>query len=200
MSEVPETMTPDKEVLIDAAIPRTKFACDLSRCKGGCCTMHGRRGAPLREEELDEIRRLFPVITKYLSEEHVKTIKQDGMFQGLAGDYTTQVVKERACAFVSWEGEIATCAFEKAFLNAESRWWKPLSCHLYPIRIDPGIPERLRFEYIRECETALERGESEHIRLTEFLESPLIRAYGKEWVVEFKDYCRHAQQCTTIEV
>ncbi len=171
--------------LIDENIPKTRFACDLERCKGACCTMPGQRGAPLLDEEVEEISKAYPIAGKYLSFRHKDTIEERGLVQGRKGDYTTQVVDRRACVFAVFENDIAKCAFEKAYLNHEISWRKPLSCHLFPIRVTPGSPERLRFEQIAECRPALERGAREQMPLTEFLRSSLMRAFGEQWYEEF---------------
>ena len=175
--------------LIGDDIASIRFACDLARCKGACCTMPGSRGAPLREEELEEIEKAYPSVRKYLSFRHKDTIEERGLVQGRKGDYTTQVVQNQACVFAFFEGEIAKCAFEKAFQNNEIVWRKPISCHLFPIRIGPGIPERLRFESIAECQPALERGANEGIWLSEFLRDSLTRAFEENWYEEFHKYC-----------
>jgi len=175
--------------LIDSEIPRTRFACDLQRCKGACCTMPGHRGAPLLDAELEEIEIAYHIIRKYLSFKHKDVIEQQGWKQGRPGDYTTQVVDRQACVFVVFENGIAKCAFEKAFLNREIQWRKPISCHLFPIRVSQHPPVALRFEYIVECKPALERGQREEILLWRFLETPLVRAFGAEWYRAFADYC-----------
>lgn len=176
--------------LIDENIPRTRFACDLERCKGACCTMPGQRGAPLLDEEVEEIEKAYPIVKKYLSFRHNDTIEERGLIQGRNGDHTTQVIDRRACVFAIFENDIAKCAFEKAYQNHEISWHKPLSCHLFPIRVAPGSPERLRFEEIAECRPALERGAKEQVLLTEFLRSPLRRAYGEQWYEEFSAHCQ----------
>jgi hypothetical protein len=176
--------------LIDQNIPNTCFACDLERCKGACCTMPGQRGAPLLDEEIEEIEKAFPVVKKYLSFRHKDTIEERGLIQGRKGDHTTQVVDRQACVFAIFENGIAKCAFEKAYLNHEIQWRKPLSCHLFPIRVAAGTPERLRFEEIAECRPAMERGAREQILLSDYLRTALIRAYGGEWYEEFSSYCR----------
>ena len=191
------TTTEAEATLIDNAIPAVKFACDISRCKGACCTIPGHRGAPLLDEELEEIERAYPVIKKYLSYRHRDTIEERGMFQGRPGDYTTQVVDRQDCVFVLFEDGAAKCAFEKAHSNNEISWRKPISCHLFPIRIDRGTPERLRYEQILECRPAIERGERENLPLAEFLKSSLVRAYGEEWYAAFLTYCRRKQDGTT---
>jgi hypothetical protein len=175
--------------LVAEDIAKVQFACDLTRCKGACCTMPGARGAPLREEELGEIEKAYPTVRKYLSFRHKDTIEERGLVQGRKGDYTTQVVQNQACVFAFFENGIAKCAFEKAYLDNEIGWRKPISCHLFPIRVTLGEPERLRFESIAECQPAAERGTTEHVWLSEFLGDSLTRAYGESWYQEFRLYC-----------
>ena len=170
-------------------IAGVRFACDLHRCRGACCTMPGARGAPLREEELEEIEKAYPTVRKHLSFRHKDTIEERGLVQGRKGDYTTQVVQNQACVFAFFENGIAQCAFERAYQNNEIGWRKPISCHLFPIRVSPGAPERLRFESIAECQPAIERGMKERIWLTEFLRDSLTRAFGENWYEEFETYC-----------
>ena len=179
-----------EQVQIDPKIPNIEFVCDLEQCKGACCTMPGQRGAPLLNEELDEIEKAFPIVKKYLSFRHKDAIEERGLVQGRRGDHTTQVVDKRACVFAIFENEIAKCAFEKAYLHSELSWRKPLSCHLFPIRVTPGSPERLRFEEIAECRPALERGIKEQVSLCEFLRASLTRAYGERSYDQFSEYCR----------
>jgi hypothetical protein len=178
------------QFLIDPGITTAQFACDLERCKGACCTMPGQRGAPLLDKEVEEIEKAFPVVRKYLSFRHKDTIEERGLIQGRRGDYTTQVVDKRACVFAIFENEIAKCSFEKAFLAGEISWRKPISCHLFPIRVSRGEKEQLRFELIAECRPALERGIKESVPLWEFLRTSLTRAYGESWYEEFESYCR----------
>jgi hypothetical protein len=170
-------------------IAGVRFVCDLARCKGACCTMPGARGAPLRERELVEIEKAYPTVRKYLSFRHKDAIEERGLVQGRKGDYTTQVVQNQACVFALFEEGIAKCAFEKAYLNNEIGWRKPISCHLFPIRVTPGVPDLLRFESIAECKPAIERGSSDNLWLSEFLRDSLTRVYGETWYEEFKKYC-----------
>ena len=178
------------QFLIDPGIPKARFACDLGRCKGACCTMPGQRGAPLLDEEIEEIEKAYPVVQKYLSFRHKDTIEERGLVQGRKGDHTTQVVDRNACVFANFEGAIAKCSFEKAYLNGEISWRKPISCHLFPIRVSPGLPTKLRYEEIAECRPAIERGETSQMPLSEFLQTALTRAYGETWYEEFTAYCR----------
>jgi len=186
-----------KGMLVDDAITDVKFACDLSRCKGACCTIPGHRGAPLLDEEVEEVEKAYPIVRRYLSYRHRDTIEERTMFQGRPGDYTTQVVDRQACVFVIFEEGIAKCAFEKAYLNNEIGWRKPISCHLFPIRVDRGLPMRLRYEQIQVCQPAMELGQQQGISLSEFLRTALLRAFGDTWYDEFLDYCQRKRSQTT---
>jgi hypothetical protein len=175
-----------KQVIIDGQIPGIKFACNLSACKGACCTLAGGTGAPLLDEELEQIERSFPLIKDSLSLEHLDTIAQFGLYEGHPGFYTTMCFNNRACVFVVYEDGIARCSFEKAFVERKLKWRKPISCHLFPIRAEYGTQTRLRYQRITECDPALNRGEQEQILLGNFLMEPLIRAFGSSWYNEFK--------------
>ncbi len=181
-----------QDTIVDGPIATTKFACDLGRRKGACCTIPGGRGAPLLDSELDEIRAAFPTVKKYLSQMHLQTIEERGLFEGRPGNYTTTCVQNRACVFVTFENGIAKCSFEKAYLQREIGWRKPISCHLFPLRVDNGSRTRLRYEFPAECSPALERGDREEVFLSDFLKDALSRALGQEWCEEFSNSCRAA--------
>ena len=178
-----------RDITVGGSIADVKFACDLSRCKGACCTMPGPKGAPLTEDECQEIEKVFPVIRKYLNEDHLRTIDEHGLVERSGGEITTTCFDHRACVFVTYENGIARCSFEKAFFNGEIGWRKPLSCHLFPIRVDHGFDDYLRYESIPECRPALERGQGENIDLSDFLKDALIRLYGEDWYAEFHQEC-----------
>ncbi len=171
------------EIEIHQSVAETKFACDLHACKGACCTFPGGRGAPLFDNEVEEIQKAFPLIKEYLPDLHRSTIDRFGLVDGEPGYYATQCVDGKACVFVYYENDIAKCAFERGYYDKKSTWQKPLSCHLFPIRI--GRTElngkEIHFEFFSECTPALNKGTTENIALHHFVSSPLERAFGKEW-------------------
>lgn len=179
-----------EEIMIDPAIPGLHFQCNVNACKGACCTMPGGRGAPVSDDEVAEIHAAFPVVRKHLSAKHLQVIEKRGFVEGGAGDLVTTCVDGAACVFVTYEGDVARCSFEKAFLAGEIGWRKPLSCHLFPIRIDRGMRERIRFEYLQHCKPALEGGAAAGVPLAEFAGNALVRAYGASWYQRFLAYCR----------
>ncbi|MFA6455891.1 MAG: DUF3109 family protein, partial [Bacteroidota bacterium] len=134
---------------MDESIAETKFACDLNACKGACCTFPGGRGAPLTDEEVKTITEVFPVIEEYLPVEHRIAIGRYGMVDGGPGNYATQCVDGKACVFVYFDGDIAKCVFERAFYEKKITWQKPISCHLFPVRIRKDGTE-IHYEYFSE--------------------------------------------------
>ena len=178
------------EISVDLRVPQMRFACDLVQCKGACCTLKGGRGAPITDDEVDEIYAAYPVIKKYLPAEHVTWIRDHGLVEGAPGRYATQCKDEEACVFVFYEHGVAKCSFEKAYLNGEIQWRKPASCHLFPLRASHGPETELRFEYLHECEPAFDRGLRENIPLFKFLKDVLVREYGVEWYGRFESECK----------
>jgi hypothetical protein len=178
-----------QKAVVEDHIPQIKFACDISACKGACCTLPGGLGAPLLDVELEQLKHSFPVIKSYLPLDHLDAINEFGLYEGEPGSYTTMCFHHRACVFVLYENGIARCAFEKAFNEGRLEWRKPLSCHLFPIRIDRGVTHRLRYEHISECNPALDRGNQENIFLGNFLKEPLVRAFSSSWYDDFQLTC-----------
>ncbi len=172
---------PSFHIDIDPAIEETSFACDLKACRGACCTLRGGRGAPLLDEELSHILDILPTVLPTLPDVHQNVIDSYGAVEGPPGDYHTTCIDNAACVFVRFEGPVAHCAIEQAYHRGEIAWRKPLSCHLFPIRIDRGEISHIRFEYISECRPALQRGQLEGIPLTSFVADALDRAFGMTW-------------------
>jgi hypothetical protein len=126
---------------------------------------------------------------KFLPAEHVRVIEREGLVSGSLDFPVTPCYDDRACVYVTYEGPVAKCAFEKAFLAGIIDWRKPLSCHLFPLRADGGYYRRLRYEPINECLPAVRRGRSENIPLWEFLKDSLTRAFGASWYAKLVKLC-----------
>lgn len=186
-------------VRVEERAAQERFACDLVKCKGACCTIPGGRGAPLADAELAEIRRALPAAMKYLPEEHRRAIRESGWFEGEAGNYVTTCVQDRACVFVYYEKDIARCSLERAYLDGETQWRKPLSCHLFPIRISTTVDDLLQFETLRDCKPAHALGQRENIPLYLYLKEPLIRTYGEAWYEKFREECSRRDQIVRFQ-
>lgn len=178
-----------QDVIVDDYIAYVKFTCDLNACKGGCCTIPGGRGAPLLDEEVAEIQRALPVVKKYLSPIHRQAVEIDGGIEGTIGNYTTSCIENKDCTFVYYDGAIARCVFEKAYFNDELKWQKPLSCHLFPVRILNFGGDVMRYEKLADCKPALVKGTAESIPLYKFLKDAIVRTYGLKWYEEFVSEC-----------
>ena len=177
------------EAVVDEEIAHERFTCDLIRCKGACCTIRGGQGAPLEDAELVELRTALPSARKYLSDENLQIIESRGFFEGKPGNYFTTCVDDRDCVFVYYEDDIARCSLERAYQNGETGWRKPLSCHLFPLRVSRGLKQEIRYEKISECSAGRSRGRSHDMPLYDFLKDALVRNFGGRWYEEFRREC-----------
>lgn len=176
-------------VVIDEDIPHATFCCDVPRCRGACCMVAGGRGAPLVDQELQEIATAFRRVKPYLSQNALRTIEKEGLYEGKAGDFATTCVDGHECVFAYFEGGIARCSFDRAFGEGKITWRKPLSCHLYPLRVRKNGTDLLQYHQIEECQAGRERGKKQKTILRTFLQEPLVRAYGEEWYDKFTVLC-----------
>jgi hypothetical protein len=175
--------------VVDDAVAHATFCCDVQACRGACCCLAGGRGAPLEDCEVEEITKAFPAARKYLSEKSIATIASAGLVEGTPGDYATSCVDHNECVFVYFDNGIARCSFERAYLDGLTTWRKPISCHLFPIRISTFGQDFLRYEVIDECEGGRTHGALSREKLHSFLREPLIRKYGEEWYRRFVEQC-----------
>jgi hypothetical protein len=176
-----------KNVILRQEIIDTKFACDLVKCKGACCTLESEFGAPLLEDEISEIQDSLAATKKYLSKNHIEKIDNDGFFEKKNGELMVGSIGKRDCVFAFIENGIAKCSLEKAYIEGATNFRKPISCHLFPIRISKFGGDILRFEEFSECKPALKKGLKENIRLIDFCKEALIRRYDKNWYSKLKE-------------
>jgi len=167
-------------LLIESDVLSTEFLCDVAQCKGACCTLKGGGGAPVADAEVERIQSAAPVARKYLSPENQAILDSSGGLTGSDGNWETVCVNNAECVFVSWEGGIAKCSFERAYHAGESTFRKPLSCHLFPIRVHNFGGPYLRYEVFDECAPGRENGKKTGTLLVEMLREALTRAYGEE--------------------
>jgi hypothetical protein len=176
---------PVENILVRKEIAEIPFKCDLMKCKGACCTFESHYGAPLRWEEVNIINEIISKVVNYLPPAHKKEIEDKGFYEVKKDEPLIRSIDNRACVFVYYENEIAKCSIEKAYLEGKTDFRKPISCHLFPIRISDFGGDVLRFERIDECQPALELGKAENTTVAEFCEDSLSRLYGKEWYLKF---------------
>ncbi|MDB4904113.1 MAG: hypothetical protein JWQ63_3394 [Mucilaginibacter sp.] len=176
-------------VLVHEDVVKENFVCNLNKCKGACC-LEGDSGAPLNADELDILNEIYPKVKPFMNAKGIKTIEKNGTYvKDFEGDYTTPCVDvNKECAYVIFENGITKCAIEKAYENGAINWKKPISCHLYPIRITK-YPEFdvLNYDRWSICSPACSFGSELKVRVHEFLKAPLIRKYGEDWYQELED-------------
>lgn len=180
-------LIPVEEILINSEIADTRFSCELEKCKGACCTLESQYGAPLLAEEIDKIGEILPSAMDYLPEEHINVIEEKGFYEVKQNDLFTRSLNNRACVFVYYENDIAKCSIEKAYLDGKTNFKKPISCHLFPIRISKFGGDVLRMEHFKQCSPALENGIQKNIKLIDFCGESLERLYGKKWYLKLKE-------------
>lgn len=176
-------------VLLHEDLINENFVCNLNKCKGACC-LEGDSGAPLEIAELDKLKEIYPKVKPFMTQKGISTIEKNGPYvTDFEGDYTTPCVDiNKECAYVIWENGITKCAIEKAYENGAINWQKPISCHLYPIRITK-YPEFdvLNYDRWSICSPACSFGNELKVRVFEFLKAPLIRKYGSDWYKELEE-------------
>lgn len=171
----------DKIISLD--VFEQQFVCDLNACKGACC-VEGDSGAPLELEEVDILAQIFDKAKPFMREEGIKEIERQGVSViDKDGDCTTPLVNNKECAFVSFDTNgTAKCSIEQAYNKDIIDFKKPISCHLFPIRIQKYDDfEAVNYESIKICEPACSCGQKLEVPVFKFLKEPLIRLYGEQW-------------------
>ncbi|MCS6805994.1 MAG: DUF3109 family protein [Blastocatellia bacterium] len=168
------------EILISDEIKQQPFACDLAACKGACC-IEGDIGAPLEEAEAEFLQSHIKLLEPYLRRAGVETIQRHGAYtQDAQGVLRTPLIESGACAYAVLENGVAFCAIEKAYEAGIIQFRKPLSCHLYPIKLKKlSTTEALNFDRWHICEPACHLGRQRGIPVYEFVKDGLIRKYGE---------------------
>ena len=179
----------DKIISLD--VFEKHFLCDLNACKGACC-IEGDAGAPLLQGEKKILEDIYQKIKPYMRKEAVKKIEKDGVSVIESdGELTTTLVNNKECSFVIFEDGIAKCVIEKAYNDGVINFKKPISCHLFPIRIKEYEDfEAVNYEEIKICKPGCECGSKLKIPLYTFLKEPLIRKYGEDWYKELLEAVR----------
>lgn len=173
----------DKIVSLD--LFKEHFICDLPKCEGNCCVF-GDSGAPLEDDEADLLERDLEQVLPYMRMEGKRAVDEQASWTIDAdGDKVTPLVGQEECAYVVFEDHIARCAIEMAWADGKTDFQKPLSCHLYPIRVNKlkqGIA--LNYHQWSICEPARILGKKEGLPVFKFLEGPIKRAYGESFFKE----------------
>jgi hypothetical protein len=143
----------------------------------------GDAGAPLEESEISILEDELDVIKPYMTEQGLKTVEELGVFDyDIHGKFATSLVNDGECAFANFKGGIAYCAIEKSYSEGRTKFRKPVSCHLYPVRItDYHNFIAVNYEKWNICKPALKKGNRDGVPLYKFLKPALVRKFGLKW-------------------
>ena len=180
-----------QQTLLSDEIFEEQFICDLCKCKGQCC-VDGESGAPLTHEEYEQINNILPVIRHMLSPEAQALISGQGIaYTDVDGELVTSIINGEECVFTWFDDDgVCKCAIDTAYREGLTDVQKPLSCHLYPIRLTEYADfTAVNYHRWSVCKPAVKLGRKEGLPIYRFLREPLIRRFGEVW---YKEVCEAA--------
>ncbi len=176
------------DVVVSLDIFCEKFVCDLGSCKGICC-VEGDAGAPVELDEVAELEAILPMVWDDLSAEARSVIERQGVvYTDCDGDLVTSIVDNKNCVFTCYDEKgCCCCAIERAYRTGKTSFYKPISCHLYPIRIGQyGAYSAVSYHRWDVCKAAVLLGQKLDVPVYRFLKEPLIRKFGAAWYRELE--------------
>ncbi|MBD8389677.1 DUF3109 family protein [Dysgonomonas sp. BGC7] len=174
------------DTVVSLEVIEQKFLCNLSACRGECC-VEGDSGAPLEREEVKIIEDLLPEVWADLSPKAQEVIEAQGVaYEDEDGDMVTSIVNGKDCVFTYYDDNgICKCSIEKAHREGRVDFYKPVSCHLYPIRLHKYKDfTAVNYHRWQVCDAALVLGKEKGLSIYKFLKEPLIRCFGENWYNE----------------
>ncbi len=177
------------------------FVCNLSACKGACC-VEGDDGAPLTMDEVELIENHIDDIKPYMTEAGIDMVDRKGVFyMDRDNEPVTALVKGKDCVFVTLDAQgITKCGIEQAYREEKIPFNKPISCHLYPIRVKKYAKfESLNYDRWPICKPACQLGEELKVPVFKFLKEPLIRKYGAEFYAELEKVSKEIENFNQAE-
>ncbi|MCF1190074.1 DUF3109 family protein [Mangrovimonas sp. AS39] len=176
------------KTIISEEIIENDFVCNLSACKGACC-VEGDAGAPLEENETQILKEIYPKVKPFLREEGIKVIEEQGTFITTdLGELETPLIDGADCAYVIFDNKgTALCSIEEAYNKGVIDWKKPVSCHLYPVRVkDYSEFSAVNYNKWHICDPACSLGEELQVPVYKFVKEALIRKFGEDWYEELE--------------
>ena len=181
------------DVLLSPDILTERFCCDYEKCKGVCC-VEGNAGAPVTIDEIGEIEESLDAVWGDLSAQAQSVLDRQGVaYPDPEGELVTSIVNGKDCVFTCYDGENCLCALEKACRAGKTKFLKPISCSLYPIREKRFSNGTVGLNYNRWeiCRDAVKKGQELNLPVYRFLEEPLVRRFGREW---YQELCEVAEE------
>ena len=190
-----------EDIVVSSDILTEKFICNLEACQGECC-IEGDAGAPVEKNEVAELEKVLPVVWDELSPEAQAVIKKQGVvYTDQDGDLVTSIVGNKNCVFTCYDEKgCCYCAIEKAYREGKCNFYKPISCHLYPIRIENYGPyTAVNYHRWDVCKMAVMKGGHLNLPVYRFLKEPLIRRFGEEWYTELESAVKELKEQGYLE-
>lgn len=193
-----------QDKLVNEDVVESYFACELSACKGACC-WEGDYGAPLEDKEEEILENNLAKILPYLDEDSKEIINLGGVATYYSDIKTlgTPLKEGGDCVYLVRKDRIAYCGIEKAYYDGQIDFIKPVSCHLYPVRIEKdkftGF-ETLNYNRWHICKPACTNGKKNGIPLFEFVKNGLIRKYGEPFFEELEAAATHLKESQDSEL
>jgi hypothetical protein len=188
-----------EDKVISDDVVEEQFVCDLNACKGACC-VEGELGAPLNEEETKILEDIYEKVKPYLLKEGIAAIEKQGkwVLTEEAEKYNTPLMKKGGCAWMNYDKNgVVICGIEKAYNDGIISWKKPVSCHLYPIRITKQRKtgyDMINYERWHVCKAACKNGKALKVPVYKFLKDALIRKYGEEFYNVLEQYVQERKK------
>jgi hypothetical protein len=176
------------KTIVSEDIIEKDFVCNLSACKGACC-VEGDAGAPLEEDEAKILSEIYPKVKPFLREEGIKAIEKQGTYITTEeGELETPLIDGAECAYVFFDQKgTALCAIEEAYNKGIVNWKKPISCHLYPIRVKEYSEfSAINYNKWHICDDACTLGKELQVPVYKFVKEALIRKFGEDWYMELE--------------
>jgi hypothetical protein len=174
------------DVLISDDVLEKQFVCNIAKCKGACC-VEGDTGAPVEKEERKILKKIYPKIKPYLLPEGIEAIEKQGVYVDEPDEeytaYATPLINGGVCAYINYdENGAAVCAIENAHRDGVIDFKKPISCHLYPIRLKKmETVTAMNYDVWDICSDACKLGKKLQVPVYQFLKEPIIRKFGEEF-------------------
>lgn len=181
------------KTIVSEELIEKEFVCNLSACKGACC-IEGDAGAPVEEDEAVIMEEIYEKVKPFLRPEGIQAIEEQGTTViGEWGEIETPLVNGRECAYVTFkENGIASCGIEDAYNAGVIDFKKPISCHLYPVRVkEYSSFSAVNYHQWDICDAACELGKSLEVPVYKFLKEALIRKFGEDWYKELEEAAKN---------
>ena len=176
------------KTIVSEEIIEKDFVCNLSACKGACC-VDGEAGAPLDEAETKILEEIYPKVKPFLRKTGIAVIEEKGTWtKGDDGEFETPLINGKDCAYVIFdEKKTALCGIEEVYNSGAIDWKKPVSCHLYPIRVkDYSEFAAVNYHKWEICDDACTLGKELQVPVYKFVKQALIRKFGEHWYAELE--------------